>query len=40
MVAIWELADNARIEDFGGGRGLEDQIKTQRSYDSGRGASF
>ena len=40
MVAIWELADNARIEDFGGGRGLEVQIKTQRSYDSGRGASF
>ncbi|MBT6399954.1 MAG: hypothetical protein HOK04_09215, partial [Verrucomicrobia bacterium] len=28
MVAIWELADNARIEDFGGGRGLEVQIKT------------
>ena len=40
MVAIWELADNARIEDFGGGRGLEVQIKTQRSDDSGRGACF
>jgi hypothetical protein len=28
MVAIWELADNSRIEDFGGRRGLEVQIKT------------